>query len=79
MKGVLFHLRHNDAMERLIGSDIHIDAEQAFKGKVNHYKGFADVKFWVTGSKGNAEVVYRGKRTQPDLWMAEVFELDLAV
>ncbi|KAJ3213370.1 hypothetical protein HDU67_002952 [Dinochytrium kinnereticum] len=75
IKGVIFHLRHNKKMEELLGSDIQIDKKQQFKGKVNHFKGHADVEFRIVGSKGDGDVFYKGRRTQPDVWTSEVFDV----
>ncbi|KAJ3106594.1 hypothetical protein HDU97_005959 [Phlyctochytrium planicorne] len=75
VKGVMFHLRHNNRMAELLGQDIHIDKKVACKGQVNHFKGHADVEFKVVGSKGDAQVVYKGRRTEPDLWTSEIFDV----
>ncbi|TPX67342.1 hypothetical protein SpCBS45565_g03857 [Spizellomyces sp. 'palustris'] len=75
-KAVLFHLRHDEAAQSLLGDNIQHDPKRhpSVKGTVNMLKGKADIEFLVEGSKGTGLVRFRGVRGEDD-WTSQVFTL----
>ncbi|KAJ3085167.1 hypothetical protein HK102_000249 [Quaeritorhiza haematococci] len=73
-KGLLFHIRHSPTTTSLLGSDVHYDKSfGSVSGTINHIKGEASISFPIKGEKGSAEVVYKGRRQNPDSWASDVF------